>query len=400
VKGSNRTYLAPVDHLRAFAALLVVLYHGTQILSAQLAHGRFFSPGKDWLYSNDPLATLLFEGHTGVALFMVLSGFILTVGVWGRSISYAGFMKNRLLRIYPLFLALLLVGIAIDGTFSLEAFVQTLVGLGNLSGAAHPHVVSALFWAVAVETQFYLVFPLLQRIGAVRGVTALWELLLAVVVVRALAVVAVGDYSHLQQLTYSNIVGRIDEFVLGMIAAWFFLEHRSWFRGWWKVAVSSGAMLAALWAFNQAHGYADPSWWRLVWMDVEGAGWALVILTYVTTAASLKGLVSRAVARLGEVSYSVYLIHFLVVTVVVQRHLVLEVPGWGYVRDALLTTLVVVVPVVLAVSTITYRGIERPFMKLRVRYVHPDAHPRPGAGRHADQVGDGGRSLPASALMS
>ena len=63
---------------------------------------------KGWLFAGtNPLTVVLFEGHTGVALFMVLSGYILASGTFGKDISYAGFLRNRFLRIFPLLIVVL-----------------------------------------------------------------------------------------------------------------------------------------------------------------------------------------------------------------------------------------------------------------------------------------------------
>ena len=59
-------YLSRLDHLRFLAASLVVLFH-------------FFHFTHGDLKSGNPLVSLVDEGHTGTALFMVISGFIFTV---------------------------------------------------------------------------------------------------------------------------------------------------------------------------------------------------------------------------------------------------------------------------------------------------------------------------------
>ena len=55
------------------------------------------------LRSGNPLVSLVDEGHSGVALFMVVSGFIFTVIAGAREVHYGGFLRNRIIRIYPLF---------------------------------------------------------------------------------------------------------------------------------------------------------------------------------------------------------------------------------------------------------------------------------------------------------
>ena len=295
MRSSNREYLGSVDHVRAFAALLIVLYHGAQLFSASLRAPAAF----EWLYSTNPFLTVIFEGHTAVALFMVLSGFIFTVGTLGHGVSFTRFMGNRLLRIYPLYLLLAFIGAAAyQSSFTLATFVQLIAGLGNMPGAMALGGVSVMFWAVAVEMQFYLIFPLLNRILTRSGLGVFVRLLVAIIAVRGL-VWAVARAANATAFLYYNIAGRIDQFLLGMIAAWLFVRRRRWFAGWWQVAATLAATMAALWEFNQVHGFQSTAPWRLGATDAEGVLWALAILTYVSTLRA-DNLVTRAVAKIGE----------------------------------------------------------------------------------------------------
>ena len=105
MRSPNIRYLPAIDHLRACAALLIVLYHGLHLFSYQARFQASF--GIDhWLQPGNVLLAALAEGHTAVALFMVLSGFILTLGSLDDAVEYRPFIRNRLLRTYPLFLLL------------------------------------------------------------------------------------------------------------------------------------------------------------------------------------------------------------------------------------------------------------------------------------------------------
>jgi peptidoglycan/LPS O-acetylase OafA/YrhL len=369
VKSTNREYLASVDHIRAFAALLVVTYHGAQLFSSSLRN----PPGFQWLYSTNPALTVIFEGHTGVALFMVLSGFIFTVGTLGHGVSWTRFMANRLLRIYPLFLLLAFVGLAAQlDSFSPSGFLLLLTGLAKLPGATDLGPVSAMFWAVGIEMQFYLIFPLLNRILSRFGLAVFARLLLAIIVVRGLVWVVTTGTHDATSMLYYNIAGRIDQFLLGMIAAWFFVNKRRWFKGWWKVGLVLAVAVAGLWEFNQAHAFAINASFRLGVVDVEGAIWALAILTYVSTLRA-DNIVTKAVAKVGETSYSIYLLHIMVLTTIINRGWFIIVGGLDPVSNALLTTVAVLIPMVLVISVVTYYGVEQPFLRLRVRYLLPDA---------------------------
>jgi len=112
LKSQNIQYVPALDHLRGFAALLVLFYHGVfgiyhdlTTVPPVLAYTDEMLPRADFF-----LSAFIYEGHSGVALFMVLSGFIFTVGTHGHGISYWQFIRNRFLRTYPLFLFMLLSG--------------------------------------------------------------------------------------------------------------------------------------------------------------------------------------------------------------------------------------------------------------------------------------------------
>src|SRR5215218_7961165 len=104
MKSANSSYIPTVDHIRAFAATLVLFQHSHAFIGGRLA----FGPGGslDEVRAVTPLDAIVIEGHTGVSLFMVLSGFIFTHIAYGRKVRYAPFLLNRFLRIYPLVIAI------------------------------------------------------------------------------------------------------------------------------------------------------------------------------------------------------------------------------------------------------------------------------------------------------
>jgi peptidoglycan/LPS O-acetylase OafA/YrhL len=364
VESPNQPYVAGVDHLRAFAALLIVAYHGFQLWSGPLVHGVPFATDQ-WLRTTNPFAAVLIEGHTAVALFMVLSGFIFTRAALGRTIHYGAFVRNRLLRIYPLFVLLLVTGVyAKPATFAAGPFLQTLLLGANLPGRLDVGALSEMFWAIAVECQFYLLFPFLlgflQRLGW-RWLTGALGLCLL------LRAVAVLEGAHARDLSYITLVGRLDQFLLGMALARSMREHAGRWRPW-ILPAAAVAVVAALAIFHRLGGWPVDSPWRILWPPVEGAVWALFIGGYLTVADRLPAALSRALAAIGTVSYSIYLLHFVVIGQLIAHRWSWQPTGNGYV-DALLTTACVATPLILALSTLTYYVVERPFLSLRGPYL-------------------------------
>src|SRR5271167_537815 len=108
MKGKNSEYQEKIDHLRFFAAFIIIIYHSVwmyQIVAKPLGICAGVAPAG---------SELILNGHTSVALFMTLSGFLFATICNGKDIDQWSFYKNRFLRIYPLFIVVLLISCYID----------------------------------------------------------------------------------------------------------------------------------------------------------------------------------------------------------------------------------------------------------------------------------------------
>ena len=363
VPSRNVGYLAGVDHLRGLAALLMVAYHAVQQL-------RMSTPGEvPFPEVGDPLRALVVEGHTAVALFMVLSGFILTYGADRRELSARGFLRNRALRVLPMYLVVLAIGVLTHPEeFSLAGVLPYLTLLGTPPlPLADLGAWSAVLWTVSVEFAFYLLFPFLLAILQRGGVRALLGIVVTANALRLL--VAIDDPVAARDLAYWTIVGRIDQFVIGMVGAW--LLRRAvvrWSSARWSLVAlgSSVVVLLALWWFNANGSFYGAGRWRAVWPLVEGLLWAGVVVGYVAATAGRSGRAVRLLALPGVVSYSLYLLHYPVVRAVAERSWSPFDRPW---LDAGLLSALVVLPVAAAIATLCYLTVEKPFMERRGVYL-------------------------------
>lgn len=303
------------------------------------------------------------EGHSGVALFIVLSGFILSLGTIGREIHYGRFLVARILRIYPLFVVFLVFGMHTIPS-DIQSFLTTLLPL-NLPGAIGGGTFTAMFWAVAVEFQCYLIFPFLIAFSKNKGSRYLMQIIAIFIIFRMIAVLAQGV--NARDLTYWTVVGRMDQFIVGMIAARLYVlgGWQNLNPLWFGVAVIS--VITALTMFNWSGGWPSTSAWNLFWPPVEAAIWAFFILTYISASRIFPKIPSMILEKIGEISYSVYLLHFVVIQVVISQQIWITWTGNGY-YDAILTGVIIVSPISLAISFLTYHAIEKPFLNLRPRY--------------------------------
>ena len=110
MKSSNFGCIPALDHLRGFAALLVLFFHGCHLITHKLQSDVAYNLSF-WPLAENPFTSRIIEGHTAVSLFFVLSAFVFTVGSSQRELNFVGFYRNRLLRTCPLFLFFLTLGI-------------------------------------------------------------------------------------------------------------------------------------------------------------------------------------------------------------------------------------------------------------------------------------------------
>ena len=360
----HHPYLSRLDHLRFLAASLVVLFH-------------FFHHTQGDLRSGNPLVSLIDEGHTGIALFMVISGFIFTVIAGDKDIHYAGFIRNRIIRIYPLLIV----------AACLQLFVSTYndhrnYGFLQLLGWLMPFRSETIglspyfqqMWTIWVELQFYLLFPFLLLFARRYGSRYLWGVLGLLFVLRALVFAASGEVRY---IAYETLFGRLDQFVVGMLLGRVWVakdkaQSAQSIHVLWLVPAFL-LVLAVLHAFSMNVGYTElksPLW--VVWPLLEGAMWGAFVWAYLHVRwpgpVRLKTSIDKGLAAFGTVSFSTYVFHNLVLAAYNNYAGIVHFTGLER-FDIILTGLLVVLPLVLLMSAITYALIEKPFLSLRNNYL-------------------------------
>jgi peptidoglycan/LPS O-acetylase OafA/YrhL len=301
MKSSTGAHYIALDHVRAIAAFMVFTWHFIHYQSG-------FPIPFEYVPSVFPLA-LLDEGQTGVALFMTLSGYLFAKLLDGKSISYPAFLWNRVLRLLPLLtIVVALVGVrdVLIGSRELNDYLYAL-----FKGPIFPTLPNG-GWSITIEFHYYLVLPILLWMTRKSRLLPLSVLAVAFII-RLLVLQITGE---VQTVAYWTIFGRIDQFVLGM----FFFQFRQ--------HVSQRHVLAGLVAigfsifywyfdwlggFNRYPSYPSPSPIWVAMPTIEGLAYGLLIAWYDCSFRHSVGGVSAFLGRIGEYSYSIYLLHFFIV---------------------------------------------------------------------------------------
>lgn len=360
-------HIAELDSLRGLAVLLVFLFHYD-----------FGVTGTESALPVSPTWAFVRAGHTGVTLFFVLSGFLLSLPFIahsrpGQPVGARDFYRRRALRILPMYVAVVLVTTALRARRAADLawalpwlfFLQPLQVAEPLLGVTGP------WWSLATEVQFYLVLPPVAALFASRwGRWPGWAAIgLFVGAWFAFVVGILRLPSIVGEMSLSlSIIGRGPALLAGAAAAWLWLRRggaaprRTPFGG--PALLGCFVALALLLRAIAGHGYYASEFPPVAaWHLAEGILWAAILLLVLSARSPARALLLHpAWARLGLVSYSFYLLHQPVITatLAVLRRLR---PG-GFTRWDAATALAC--PVILAtsagISAITWRWIERPFL--------------------------------------
>jgi len=358
MKSLNLAYNPRIDQLRWLAATLVFCFH-FYLEYRGLGGAPLLSQARFGLMS---------QGLTGVGLFFTLSGFLfMQIAQRQRAIVYREFLRNRLLRIVPLYLTIFLLATSIGrDRFQPQDILYLLtsnLGMPPTSGS----VVTGAAWSISLEFLFYMVFPFLARFALEQGPGYLVKLL-AMMLFFKLAAYSVNQKSEL--MYFSTFVGRFDQFLIGMLAAMLFdrhsiaLKRRVWPLPAAVVLVYANSVAQAHYApFNPA---LKSVYW-IFWSMQESGGWACLIVGWLAYPKQLLPVwLERVLTHGGKISFSFYLLHMALIHVLAQGFGLQVIFGnvWGDAAIMLLLTY----GATWALATLSFGVLEQPFLGMRSRY--------------------------------
>src|SRR5689334_20867819 len=324
-----------LDGLRGFAALAVFFAHSA-------TNYTYWTQGR-W----DGGAAHFYGaiGAAAVSLFMMITGFLFWTRVLreGDSLNVAKLYRSRVRRLVPMYLvsvALSVLVVAALTGFTLQTgpiqFLRDLrawlsfgfIQNGDLNGLKDARYINAVYWTLALEWSFYAALPLLAQFR--RG----W---------RFWALCAVTVYFGLRSPIWLC-------FLFGALSA--VAIERGWLTGRlpapWLAPVALVPLVLAL-PFDEIYAV-----WPLALLAV--------FFVFVLDGQSLLGLLKCAPARLlGAVSYSVYLVHCIVLYSV-MRAVNAATPLGELAPLEFWTWAALAVSIAVGLSALTFRYVEYPFI--------------------------------------
>ena len=285
-----------LDGIRGLAILLVLLVHCC------------WDPSLP-----EPVSSIVHLGWTGVDLFFVLSGYLITsilLKTKNEATYFRAFYTNRILRIFPLYYAFLL-GATFVASASLWQWACYWLYLGNFLNATGRTIPSFNhLWSLAIEEQFYLVWPLVVRRASVPRLTRVCAG--AVVVIAVLRYGVVHFSLPSTEFVYTLTALRCDGLLLGALVAC--LHHQGIlvrFSSALKWTALAGLALLCYGVFRD-HGtwYVDPAIERFGYLGVDVLFASLIAAVLVWQNSSwFKAARSPFLVFFGKYSYAIYLFH-------------------------------------------------------------------------------------------
>ncbi len=323
-------------------------------------------------------------GGVGVCIFFVLSGYLITSLLLGELEKTGGlrrglFYIRRALRLYPALVVLLglmmITGAAaIKSVLIAATYTTNLFMTLRLDGAApFDHT-----WSLALEEQFYWLWPLLLpvfiRVGRRASVTILTVLAIGSATWAQLAVATVTNRSGAITVAVFNPLWQAHGLLIGCALA-FGIRHRSVARA---ALLANAGLLACIVIALAASATAGLHW---------AAGWNL--MCEFAAAAAIAGMRDRAIGlgRLltlrpllwtGARSYAIYLWHYPLIYIAHER---------GYGEPGILVAAAMSV----LAAALSWLVVELPFLRLKRRF-------EPISPKHAAGRLPAGRHRPATEL--
>lgn len=376
MKGNNIIkYFKGLDSLRFFAALAVIITHIELIKSAF---------GFENIWTNP----LIFElGSLGVSFFFVLSGFLITYLLFTEELNFGKisirkFYMRRILRIWPLFYLVFIIGFFILPHFSsihiqyLQSDFETnywghffsyLFILPNLSysifGSPVPHIGQS--WSIGVEEQFYLVWPVVFYYFPNKIKSFLW-LFIATLLIKGSVLIlsmSIADNEIINSLKTFLAMSKIENMIIGAIGAWVFYTNKKRILQLLYTYASVALSIISIPVLI----FFGPSFLQDGFHIIYSLAFLIIIINVSTNKNSIINLDNKVFNYLGKISYGIYMYHMMIIPIVV---VLLGKLSFEYYLFNLFVYLLSV-GITIIIASLSYELFESKFISLKNKIAKP-----------------------------
>lgn len=384
-----------MNALRFMAALLVVITH-IELIKHHLKYGQHFwsfYQGSGWETPVNSIINNKFHwiapfvstaGPIGVVFFFVLSGFLISYLLLAEkektgTISLKAFYMRRILRIWPLYFSILILGFFILPNIDFfyiphqseslsEHFWPNLILyifiLPNLAQAMYlpvPNIGQA--WSIGVEEQFYILWPLLFKLRKNILSTIIYAFLFFVIIKVLFLFVDLNILSNSTEDVIKQFLAatKVECMALGALAAYVLFKKKTKIL---KLIYSELVFFSSLVSIPLII-YFTPAFIQDAQHLVLSIAFFIIILNLSTNKKYSQFLEKKVFSFLGKISYGIYMYHFVICTIVIKSFLILNIPynSWS---QALIYILIISLTIL--ISWLSYEYLEKGFLRLKSTY--------------------------------
>ena len=367
----KRIYFENLDGLRFLCFLSVFFFHSFYTDSSELKTSSVYHFVKVGIFGN---------GNIGVNFFFVLSGFLITFLLLEEKklrgqIKLKNFWLRRILRIWPLFYSCVFFGFVIfpklklllrqipNKTATPFFYLTFLNNFDFLIKGIPDSSILGVLWSVAIEEQFYLIWPIIIFIFPIHK---LW-IPFSIIVLVNLVFRAYNDTFLIHE---HHTISCIGDMTIGAIGAWLINISENFKK---QIETLSKSKIAAiyfifitLFFFRQellfSH-YGIRIFERMIFAFII----LLIILEQTFAHNSFFKMSNfKTISKLGGITYGLYCLHFvgILITISITKKLALNTHLWQvFLLDTSIALLLTII-----ISKISYTYFESPFLKLKDKY--------------------------------
>jgi peptidoglycan/LPS O-acetylase OafA/YrhL len=331
-----------LDSIRGIASLSVVLCHYVAV---------YGKPGSS-LFNNVIIQTM-FDGKSAVALFFVLSGFLLSFKYMSNdqlSINYHAFIVSRFTRIWIPFAVVLL----------LSAVTQTLYTPVNHTEWA------VKLWSIEHDANGIirqLIFKHDSTVGRLmpQDWTLRIELLLSLTIPALVLIVRRSTTWMIGCTLYAFAVFHVSYFIIHFAIGVMIAKHHKYIAQILENAKNSRHLLLAVGFLLYASRNLNTGLDSQTLYVITGIGSAILVIVVFSDKGMQSALNHKALRYVGQISYSVYLLHMLVTMAITPVFMGLVGNNW-------LIGLFISVALTIALSAILFEFVEKPCISMGRKY--------------------------------
>lgn len=308
-----------------------------------------------------PFVQFMYDGHLGVSVFFVISGFLITTLMLHEeantnTISVKSFYKRRALRIFPAYYFLLII-YAILQLFS----IIEITAASWLTSITYTKYFNwqldwftAHMWSLSVEEHFYILWPLIFLSGK-----NMRKLIAAIIIILVPLIRLYTFFHPVKWIDEFSLFIRIDAVALGCLFAMYKDEIISRMKNYWNQVFFTAVV--CLFLLQYVHRIPADSGFKYIFIalgDTHGTlacfFISLIMMYSIFGPQNLwfRFLNTKALNFIGLISYSLYLWQQIFMT---------DSSHW-------MTRFPVNIVLIFSCATFSYFVVEKPFLKLKSRY--------------------------------